>query len=40
MDLVADIGATNARFQCADNGELLGDVVILPTVDFTDGADR
>ena len=39
MDLVADIGATNARFQCADNGELLGDVVILPTVDFTDGAD-
>ena len=39
MDLVADIGATNARFQCLDEQELVGDVLILPTVDFADGAD-
>ncbi len=39
MDLVADIGATNARFQCLDKEGLVGDVLILPTVDFSDGAD-
>ena len=39
MDLVADIGATNARFQCLEKDQLVGDVVILPTVDFADGAE-
>jgi len=39
MDLVADIGATNARFQCLDKEERVGDVLVLPTADFADGAD-
>lgn len=39
MNLVADIGATNARFQCLDRDQLVGDVVILPTTDFANGAD-
>ncbi|XOV83084.1 MAG: glucokinase [bacterium] len=39
MDLVADIGATNARFQCLEKNLLVGEVVILPTVDFNDSAD-
>lgn len=39
MDLVADIGATNARFQCLDHGALVGEIVILPTADFSNAAD-
>lgn len=39
MDLVADIGATNARFQCLEKERLVGDVLILSTVDFADGAE-
>jgi len=34
LDLVADIGATNARFQCSENGLLQGSPVVLGTRDF------
>ena len=34
MDLVADIGATNARFQYCRDGELEGEVIVLPTIEF------
>ncbi len=36
MDLVADIGATNARFQYCRQGDLQGQTVTLPTADFAD----
>ena len=36
--LVADIGATNARFQLCDAGGLLGAPVVLSVTDFTDQA--
>ena len=36
MDLVADIGATNARFQYCLDGELQGQPVVLPTADFNE----
>ncbi len=39
MDLVADIGATNARFQCLDQGAVVGEMVVLPTADFSNAAD-
>jgi 1-deoxy-D-xylulose-5-phosphate reductoisomerase len=37
MDLVADIGATNARFQPVENGALIAEPVVLPTADFSEG---
>jgi len=37
MELVADIGATNARFQYADQGELIGNAVVLGTADYAEG---
>lgn len=37
MDIVADIGATNARFQPVENGALLAEPVVLPTADFSEG---
>ncbi len=38
-DLVADIGATNARFQLVADGALTGEAAILPTASFSRGAD-
>lgn len=38
MDLVADIGATNARFQYVLEGELQGQPVILPTAAYSDAS--
>jgi len=38
LDLVADIGATNARFQLCLNGVLQGEPSILPTQDYQSGS--
>jgi len=37
LDLVADIGATNARFQLCADGQLLDAAVVLPTGSYRDG---
>ena len=39
IDLVADIGATNARFQYCEQGRLLDQPVVLPTADFARADD-
>jgi len=35
LELVGDIGATNARFQLVASGQWAGEAVVLPTQDFT-----